>query len=135
MVLPTEEQQRAVELFGDGKSLKINVFAGAGKTTTLKMIADYSDRSGLYLAFNKSIANDAAQRFPKTVACQTTHSLAFRATRSEYRRINGKMTDRLNANAVAELLGLKELRVGSAGLSEWSQGNFVLTPSTTLICI
>ena len=39
MVLPTEEQQVAVNKFLTGRPLKIAAFAGAGKTTTLRMLA------------------------------------------------------------------------------------------------
>ena len=44
VTLRTPEQQEAIELFADGRNLRINAFAGAGKTTTLKMLADYSHR-------------------------------------------------------------------------------------------
>jgi hypothetical protein len=54
---PTDEQLSAIELFADQRNLKINAFAGTGKTATLRMIAEYaSGRRGLYLAFNRAIA-------------------------------------------------------------------------------
>jgi superfamily I DNA/RNA helicase len=61
---PTAEQVRALELFLSGGSLKINAFAGTGKTTTLEYLAAHSRAQGIYLAFNKSIADNAAGRFP-----------------------------------------------------------------------
>lgn len=74
----TEEQLQAVELANNSYSdLKISAFAGAGKTTTLKAIAEARGDSGLYIAFNKAIADEAKRKFPSNVQCRTGHSLAF----------------------------------------------------------
>ena len=94
MPQPTEEQLRALERFRSGRPLKINAFAGAGKTTTLQILASSRTTRGTYLAFNRSIANEAAQRFPPTVDCRTTHSLAWQAVQSAHRFSTGKMKDR-----------------------------------------
>jgi hypothetical protein len=123
---PTFEQSRAVDLFTTGDSLKINAFAGTGKTTTLEYLAAHSNSSGIYLAFNKSIADDASNRFPTNVQCRTTHSLAYRSTPAVYRNNKSKMTDDLNANAVADILGLDDLDIGSQfSLSRQSRGALV----------
>jgi MoxR-like ATPase len=37
---PTDEQQEALRLFATGKSLAIEAGAGAGKTSTLKLLAE-----------------------------------------------------------------------------------------------
>lgn len=114
VVLPTQEQQEAIELFADGRNLRINAFAGAGKTTTLRMIAEYADgRRGLYIPFGKSTAAEAAARFPESVECRTQHSLAYRGTPAEFHRHKGKMTRPVNANAVVEILKLKDATLGS----------------------
>src|SRR5215208_7843006 len=110
---PTAEQVRALELFLSGGSLKINAFAGTGKTTTLEYLAANSRAQGIYLAFNKSIADNAAGRFPSNVRCQTTHSLAYRSTPSMYRNNRSKMTHDLNPNAIAVALSLHDLVVSS----------------------
>jgi len=58
---PTPEQQAIGAAFGTGENLVIEAGAGAGKTSTLKMIAQQAGRKrGLYLAFNRSIVDDAA---------------------------------------------------------------------------
>jgi hypothetical protein len=58
--------------------LKVKAYAGAGKTSTLRMIADrLADQRGNYLAFNKDIATEAKRKFPGNVTCRTVHSLAF----------------------------------------------------------
>ena len=54
---PTDEQVRAIEAFRAGGSLKINAYAGTGKTSTLQMLSHATERRGLYIAFNKSIVN------------------------------------------------------------------------------
>lgn len=101
---PTSEQNEAVEKFRTGGSLKINAYAGTGKTTTLQLLAGTSSARGMYLAFNKSIAQEASEKFPSSVTCSTVHSLAFRATPAAYKRNIKKMTDNMNVNAFAEHL-------------------------------
>jgi len=55
--------------------------AGSGKTSLLSHITHtMKPRSGLYLAYNKSIATESKGRFPKQVQCMTTHSLAYQNT-------------------------------------------------------
>lgn len=65
-----------------GDCLKIIAFAGAGKTTTLKGIANAKRERGVYLAFNKSIADEAKRKLAITpCTAATMHSLAFQAVR------------------------------------------------------
>ena len=55
---PTKEQVEAVDLSVKG-ALRVNAYAGTGKTSTLKLIAaeaELRNQRGLYHAFNKSIA-------------------------------------------------------------------------------
>lgn len=60
------------------ESLKINAFAGAGKTSTLTAITDFMpSKNFLYLAFNSSIVNEAQSKFNSNVFVTTTHSLAY----------------------------------------------------------
>src|SRR3954468_20636869 len=59
-------------------SLRVLAFAGAGKTTALKLLAEADPSPALYLAYNKAAQLQA--RFPAHVACRTVHSLAYRAT-------------------------------------------------------
>jgi UvrD-like helicase family protein len=76
---PTPEQQDTLDKFHTGKRLGIAAFAGSGKTTTLEMLANSTDKRGLYLPFNSDTAKDAAKRFPGRVECSTQHSLAVRS--------------------------------------------------------
>lgn len=103
----TDEQLIAVEKFKKGHPLKIAAFAGAGKTTTLKMLAESRLSRGVYLAFNKSIATEAKEKFPKSVDCWTTHAIAFRAIMPAYSSVP-KMTSRVHARQLAEVMGFKD---------------------------
>jgi UvrD-like helicase C-terminal domain/UvrD/REP helicase N-terminal domain len=108
---PTDEQQEAVDQFGKGGSLKINAYAGTGKTSTLEMLAHSTPRRGQYIAFNKAIVRDAKEKFPSSVNCSTIHGLAFKATPSKYKSNSDKMIKRLSANQLAEILKLKRWQI------------------------
>ena len=76
----TDEQKLILDEVKKGtKVIKINAFAGTGKTTTLVEIAKANkDKRILYLAFNKAIQQEALKKFPKNVDVKTTHALAYR---------------------------------------------------------
>ena len=78
---PTTEQQAILDHFRnpDFGNTKIIAYAGTGKTTTLKMIAnEIPDKRILNLSFNKKIADESALTFPKNVESRTFHSFALR---------------------------------------------------------
>lgn len=103
---PTEEQQAAIDLFASGGSLRIDAYAGAGKTTTLRYLGESTKRRGHYLAFNKKPATEAERVFPQSVRCSTYHKVAYAPIRSRYS--HEKMTSRANAILIADVLGLPE---------------------------
>ena len=77
----TDEQtevQDAVATLPKGDNLKVIAFAGAGKTTTLTACAEALKVPGVYLAFNRGVADEAFQRFRHT-KCKpmTIHKLAL----------------------------------------------------------
>jgi hypothetical protein len=75
---PTEEQVAIIDAAQSHESLKIYAAAGSGKTTTMKLCAEAIARPSLYIAFNKSVADEARGKFPRTATVATAHSLAFR---------------------------------------------------------
>ena len=77
-LIPTPEQQAIVGSALKGNNLVVRAFAGAAKTSTCVMVAEQLDKPSLYVAFNKSIAEEASTKFPKNVECRTMHSLAYR---------------------------------------------------------
>nr|WP_237181069.1 UvrD-helicase domain-containing protein [Roseomonas haemaphysalidis] len=111
---PTHEQDQAIQLFGTGRNLKINAYAGTGKTSTLEMLSHSTKRRGQYLAFNRDIVADARKKFPNTVNCATTHSLAFRSVAARYGGNAAKLTEKINANQLVELFQLKGMRFGGS---------------------
>lgn len=104
---PTKEQLAALDMAKTGQSFKIVAYAGAGKTTTLKLISENLRGRGLYLAFNKAIAHDAQNKFPPNIRCQTFHSLAFRHVN---RDVTAKISlPRLTPSRLANELGLRAI--------------------------
>jgi hypothetical protein len=102
---PTPEQQEIITAFRTGKNLVIEAGAGSGKTSTLKMAATADPkRRGLYVAYNRAIAQDAKASFPASVQCSTAHSLAYGTAGRQFRhRLNGP---RVPARDVARILGI-----------------------------
>jgi len=103
----TAEQQAIIATSGN---CKINAVAGSGKTSTLLQYA--ATRPGgariLYLAFNRTVREEAIRRFTTAglsqVRIETAHSLAYRHVVPQYGyqvRAKGYLT-----REIAELLGL-----------------------------
>ncbi len=60
-------------------ALKIQAFAGTGKTTTLIAIAEACPGTRfLYVVFNRAAADSARARMPSNVEVRTAHSIAYR---------------------------------------------------------
>lgn len=76
-IVPTDEQNKVVEMSKVHKALKISAYAGAAKTSTLVMVAEQHVVPSIMLTFNKSLADEAKSRFPSWCECRTVHSLAY----------------------------------------------------------
>lgn len=75
----TQEQSNAIDAFGRNENMRIFAYAGAGKTSTLKLMAAIRPyQRGHYLAFNRSIADEARTKFGRNVECRTLHSMAYK---------------------------------------------------------
>ncbi|MGC0344374.1 UvrD-helicase domain-containing protein [Streptomyces sp. SLBN-8D4] len=112
----TDEQAAAADAFHTGDHVSLQAGAGTGKTTTLELLARTTTRRGRYLAYNRTIAQDAATRFPNTVWCKTAHALAYAAVGHRYaRRLNAP---RRPAWQTGQALGItKPIRIGERDLS------------------
>lgn len=75
---PTDEQEQILKSFKRGKNIKIHAFAGTGKTRTLTYLAENTKKRGLYIAFNKRVANEAKRKMPNNVTASTIHSVAWK---------------------------------------------------------
>lgn len=83
MTRHTLEQKAVID--SNAAVLAVDAFAGTGKTSTLVGFTEVRPQSRtLYIAFNKSVATEAKERFPDHVDCRTTHSLAFGAVGRRY---------------------------------------------------
>lgn len=74
---PTQEQVAILEAAKTNKMLKIEAFAGSGKSSTLALLANQNPNRSLYIAFNKTVADEAKTKFPSHVDCRTIHSMAY----------------------------------------------------------
>lgn len=107
----TDEQLSCIEKFQSESHLKISAFAGTGKTTTLLGIANaVPKKKGLYLAFNKEIAEEARKKFPSNVECRTTHSFAYEFSSRDYTA--EKLSGSLSPTTVADFLNLQPVNLG-----------------------
>lgn len=103
----TAEQRAACDVFAAGRDLALVAGAGTGKTYTLTLMGAATRKRGLYMAFNRSIANDAQGRFGSNVTCRTAHSLAFHAVGRRYRpRLDAQI--RIPARQTARILGITQ---------------------------
>ncbi len=94
----TKQQKEILQAVKKYKNIKINAFAGTGKTTTLKLIAnEYPNKKILYLAFNSAIKNEALNIFSNNTSVKTTHGLAFAAIK-KYTNID--LTNLVNYRAI-----------------------------------
>lgn len=106
----TNEQ---IEIINSKGNIKINAVAGSGKTTTIIEYAKARPKESriLYLAFNKSVKNEAIKKFAdkglNNVSVETAHSLAYRHViySSNYR----VRTFGYKSHEIAELLKLRGL--------------------------
>ena len=102
---PTEEQCAARDTFAAGHSFVLEAGAGTGKTSTLKLLAETApDRKGLYVAFNRAIAQEAQAKFPANVTVKTIHALAMHGTGFAFK-------DRLNKPTVPLYLAANRLGI------------------------
>ncbi|XP_039201712.1 F-box DNA helicase 1-like [Crotalus tigris] len=86
---PTREQEQILNhaFKKPGEVVKIVGFAGTGKTYTLiQYTKKWPKLKFLYLAFNSSVREQAKQLFPENVTCETFHSLAKEAVKTDYQR-------------------------------------------------
>lgn len=69
------EQQIAIRKFvrGGSGNCFIKAVAGSGKTSTLKLISQYTPNA-LFLAFNNHVVNDLKAKLPPSMECRTNNS-------------------------------------------------------------
>ncbi|WP_019025491.1 MULTISPECIES: AAA family ATPase [unclassified Thioalkalivibrio] len=72
----TDEQQAIRDT--RSKKVSVSAFAGTGKSSTLRALAESRPRETfLYIAYNSSVAREANDKFPANTKCTTAHGLAY----------------------------------------------------------
>jgi len=100
-----------IEIINSTGNIKINAIAGSGKTTTVVeyAISKPAKSKILYLAFNRTVKDEAIQKFnkkgTKNVTVETAHSLAHSYIVHKY---NYKICNGYKAHNLALLLELEE---------------------------
>lgn len=85
---PDKYQQAVIDEYAKtNRNIFVEATAGSGKTSTLIELSKRTPptRDSIFLAFNKSIANELANRLPPDRKAQTLHSCALGALRRVYR--------------------------------------------------
>ncbi|WP_267523594.1 UvrD-helicase domain-containing protein [Campylobacter sp. MG1] len=107
----TKEQNKIVTADFDD-ILVIEAYAGCGKTSTLiKFCEKRKDKKILYLAYNKSMGDEAKQKFKhlKNVSVFTMHSLAFKQLEKTL-RLKQRILGNIKANDLFDFKSLKQLK-------------------------
>src|SRR5579875_3673941 len=90
----------------NANEIKVNAFAGTGKTTTLLHYAlAHPKQKFLYICYNKSIQLEAQSKFPSNVLTQTSHAIAYKKEGFKYKE---KLVPFLNNLAVKKHLKLEK---------------------------
>lgn len=100
--LPPDTPEQSLITNFSGAQLVVIAFAGTGKTTTLiKYALKNIERRMLYIAYNRTVRDEAAAKFPKNVECKTSHQIAYEAIGKKYRH---KQQNNLSYNEVGAAL-------------------------------
>ncbi|MFL4113213.1 UvrD-helicase domain-containing protein, partial [Pseudomonas aeruginosa] len=115
-------QQLAFHACQDRK-IRLIAFAGAAKSTSLIGYAQrYPKKRFLYLAFARSVADEAKGKFPRSnVVCLSTHQLAWKSFGKVYQH---KMAPSLRLTAIAKALEN----------NDWTFLRIVLDTLTNFLC-
>lgn len=103
----TDEQLLVVNLVDEEEIIKVNSFAGTGKTTDLLMVAHtYGRRKILYLVFGKANEREASKKFPKNVKVKTSHAVARGEVKKYAPKVDLSNIKKYRAYDVSRILGI-----------------------------
>lgn len=90
------------------RNIFVSATAGSGKTFTLCKLAEITPpiKSSIFLAFNKSIAQELGQRLPRTVKASTLHSCALSSLCKAF-SLDFSLSDSKNFNLAKEKMNFK----------------------------
>ncbi len=124
----SEEQNILVELSLYGFDLIGEAGSGTGKTSTLCAIEKYKAEKGergYYICFNKSLSDEAKNKFSSNLTIGTAHSFAYKAICMKNKnQWNKKLNGRLDNDSIIKY---SEIDIASMPLkSKWSIGSAIL---------
>ncbi|KPC02238.1 UvrD-helicase domain-containing protein (plasmid) [Pseudomonas amygdali pv. lachrymans] len=100
----TEEQYPIITTLA--RLVKVNAFAGTGKTTTLVGYAEnHPDEKILYIAYNTEVAAEGKRRFPRNAFSSTSHGLAYGPLGSKY---SHKLCNNIRLTDVAKAMNTSD---------------------------
>jgi len=103
----TDEQEAVVR--SNARVLTVQAYAGATKTTTCVEYARARPKVPMtYLAYNRSIKEEAQAKFPNNVRCVTTHGVAFAKFGKKYQHKLGNP----RASNIAQALHINVVSAG-----------------------
>lgn len=126
---PTAEQQAVVDAFLTGESIVVEAGAGAGKTSTLVLIAEAAPTKTMqYIAFNKAIRIEVESKMPSNVKVNNYHQLAWRAICADTPFAERLNSGRMSSTEVARRLGVMSFPVPEHGnaIASWKVAGIVL---------
>ena len=123
------ERIRSIELHGMERTFDIEmrdaphnflangfVVHNTGKTATLELLANAAPtRSMQYIAFNRAIVDEAAERMPRNVKSSTAHSLAYRSVGYRYKRSGRLGGPRVRSSEIAAMLSIDPIAMQAHG--------------------
>lgn len=129
---PTQQQEEAIQALTTNynstrKPLQLRACAGAGKTSTLVLMAEALRVPSLYLCFNRANADEASTKFPKYVECRSSHSKAYgrfgamlrnklQRPRGRYVNVAGTPSEIANFYKLNDFMYQGEIVITAAGL-------------------
>jgi N12 class adenine-specific DNA methylase len=110
--LTTQQQKIADAVVAENKDTLVKAKAGTGKTSTLEAIARRLKESRpkdkvIYVAFNKTVQEEASGRMPSNVESRTGHSLAWQWAGSDITDKKDRQGQLRRADQIANHLGIK----------------------------
>lgn len=110
MMAQLDEYKQAIveEYRSTNKNIFVNATAGSGKTFTLCKLAEITPpiKSSIFLAFNKSIAEELSNRLPRTTKASTLHSCSLSALCKAF-SLDFRLSDSKNFSLAKEKMDFK----------------------------
>ena len=126
MKLTIEQEKIINALKNQNESIQINAFAGTGKTTTLRQIAEtFKDKKILYLVFNKSMEQEvnssSGKNFPDNCDVFTIHGFAKKTLEGFNYKIHNIQNQDFLARLRRFLQGKKPQKVTSKEIKDFKE--------------